>query len=196
MATSFATSAKAAIGSLLAGSMLLTAVPAAAQQRHQRDHRGGDGISAGEVIAGAVIIGGLAAILSGGSRGGDYDRDGRGYDRDYGGYDRDGYGGDWRRNGSRVAVDRCVRAAEQRANTYGSRADVTRITQVERIRGGYQVRGQIAVDDARGRYDRYDRRAGYDRNDRYDRAGYDDRGQFNCTVRYGEVQNVRIRGLG
>jgi hypothetical protein len=205
MANILASKAKAAVGSLVAASILVGAVPANAQYRgHHRDR---DGISAGEVIAGAVVIGGLVAILSAGSRDRGYDRDrtdGRSYDpqydseydRNYGGYDRGGYGGQWRRTGSREAVERCINAAEQRASYYGNRADVTRITEVDRVRGGYEVRGRIAVDDQRGRYDRYDRRGGYDRGDRYDRAGYDDRGHFRCTVRYGQVQNVRVGGLG
>lgn len=202
MSAKFATTAKAAVGSLLAGSMLMTAVPASAQYRGHRDN---DRIDAGDVIAGAVVIGGLAAILSAAGnrdRGYDprYDRDYRGYDpradRDYGGYYRDGYGGQWRQYGSRQAVEQCVIAAEQRAGYYGGRADVRQITEVERVRGGYQVRGTIAVDDRYGRYDRYDRRGGYDRYDRYDRRGYDDRGRFNCTVRYGRIQNIRVNGLG
>lgn len=216
MASKFATTAKAAIGALLAGSMLMTAMPASAQSRH---HRGHDRIDAGDVIAGAVVIGGLAAILSAsGNRDRRYDDRGydprydRGYDReyrggyqggydprndrDYGGYHRDGYGGQWRQYGARQAVQQCVAAAEQRANYYGGRADVRQITEVERVRGGYQIRGTIAVDDRYGRYDRYDRRAGYDRDDRYDRRGFDDQGRFNCTVRYGQIQNIRVNGLG
>lgn len=212
MARAIATTAKAAVGSLLAGSMLMTAMPAAAQYRGYRDN---DRIDAGDVIAGAVVIGGLAAILSAAGnrdrryhdRGYDprydrgYDRDYRGgydphYDRDYGGYYRDGYGGQWRQFGSRQAVQQCVFAAEQRASYYGARADVRQITDIERVRGGYQVRGTIAVDDRYGRYDRYDRRAGYDRYDHYDRPGYDDRGRFSCTVRYGQIQNIRVNGLG
>ncbi len=220
MARKFATTAKAAVGTLLASSMLMTAMPAAAQSRHRG---GNDRIDAGDVIAGAVVIGGLAAILSASSnrdrRYGDqnydprYDRgDDRGYerdyrggyqdrydprtDRDYGGYNRDGYGGQWRQYGSRQAVQQCVAAAEQRASYNGARADVRQITEVERVRGGYQVRGTVAVDDRYGRYDRYDRRAGYDRGDRYDRQGYDDQGRFSCTVRYGQIQNIRVNGLG
>lgn len=198
MASRFAASAKAAIGTLLASTMLVTAVPASAQWRGHRDN---DRIDAGDVIAGAVVIGGLAAILSAASnrdrRYGDYDRgyDPR-YDRDYGGYHRDGYGGEWRRHGARQAVQQCVLAAEQRAGYYGNRADVRQITDVERVRGGYQVRGIITVDDRYGRYDRYDRRQGYGWDDRYDRRGYDDQGRFACTVRYGRIQNIRVNGIG
>lgn len=200
MATIFATKTKAAIGSLLAGSILLTAVPASAQYRndyrrdyHRDYHRDRDGISAGEVIAGAVVIGGLAAILS--SNNGNY-RDGYYNDRFDGRYN-DGY--DWRRNGgSRQAIEQCVAAVESRG---GRRTDidVTRITDVERLRGGYRIEGRVAVDYrgrgygynngyGRGRYDDY--RPGRDYGQRYD-----DRGSFSCAVRYGQVRGVDIRGI-
>ncbi len=202
MAKTFGAKVKAAIGAAVASSLLIAA-PAAAQHRgdHRGHHGGHDRIDAGDVIAGAVVIGGLAAILGAASRGGrshdrGYDRgyDPR-YDRDYGGYDRDGYGGEWRRTGSREAVQQCVAATERRASYSGNRADVTQITEIDRVRGGYEVRGRLAVDDRYGRYDRYDRRAGYDRDDRYDRRGYDDDGRFRCTVRYGRVQDLRIAGV-
>jgi hypothetical protein len=49
---------KAAIGAATAGAMLIGATPAPARDRDR------DGIGAGEIIAGAVVLGGLAAILS------------------------------------------------------------------------------------------------------------------------------------
>lgn len=224
MASKFAGPAKAAVSALLAGAVLMTAMPASAQYRDRRGDN--DRIDAGDIIAGAVIIGGLAAILSAGSnRDRGYDpRYDRGYDprsdRDYGGYDRNGYGGQWRQYGSRQAVQQCVVAAEQRAGYYGARADVRQITQVERVRGGYQVRGTIALEDRYGRDDRYNQRGGYNRGDRYeqndrydrddrddhddrydrydrdDRRGYDNQGRFSCTVRYGHIQNIRVNGIG
>ena len=99
---------KAATGSLLAVATLMTAMPASAQHRGDR-HRDRDGISAGEVIAGAVVIGGLAAILS--SNNGNY-RDGYYGDR-YDGRYNNGY--DYRRyGGSRQAIQQCVNAVESR----------------------------------------------------------------------------------
>lgn len=194
MANRVAKTAKAAIGSLLAASMLATAVPAAAQYRDR--HRDHDGISAGEVIAGAVIIGGLAAVLSGNSR----DRHGR-YDGDY--YRGGNWDYDWRRyGGSRRAIEQCVSAVERRGRG-GDDIDVRRITDVQRIRDGYRVQGRVAVDYRGGRYDRWDRddrweRGGrWDRDDRngYGRQRYDDRGRFSCTVRYGRVRDVDFRGI-
>ena len=53
---------KAALCTAAAGAMAFTsAAPAEAQRYRDRDN---DGISAGEVIAGALIIGGIAAIAS------------------------------------------------------------------------------------------------------------------------------------
>src|SRR3546814_13105766 len=69
---------RAAIGAATAGAMLMSAAPAAARDRYDRD-----GISAGEIIAGAVVLGGLAAILSSG----DNDRYARYDDRYRGRYD-------------------------------------------------------------------------------------------------------------
>lgn len=193
---------KAATGSLLAGSMLMTAMPASAQYR-DRYHRDRDGISAGEVIAGAVVIGGLAAILS--SNNGRY-RDGYYGDR-YDGRYNNGY--DYRRyGGSRAAIEQCVYAVERRGGRRDD-VDVRRITDVERIRGGYRIEGRAAVDYGGGyRGDAYDRDHRWNRDDRYNYRGgdyrggrgygrdrYDDRGSFSCTVRYGRVQDVDFRGF-
>ena len=53
---------KAALCTAAAGAMAFTtAAPAEAQRYRDRDN---DGISAGEVIAGALIIGGIAAVAS------------------------------------------------------------------------------------------------------------------------------------
>ena len=165
-------------------------------------HRGG--ISAGDVIAGALIIGGIAAVASASSnnsRGRDYGRDyDRGYDRNYdrgnGGYNRQyGYdNGDRYDRGSRYAVEQCVRAAQRDANRYG-RARVTDVTSIERVHGGYEVRGRL-VAEQRG----YDRR-GYGNN--WERYGYNydrynsdyNRGSFSCVTRYDQIADLRIRGL-
>ncbi len=194
MATNVANVLKAATGSLLAGSMLMTAMPASAQSRGDRYHRDRDGISAGEVIAGAVVIGGLAAILS--SNNGRY-RDGYDGNR-YDGRYNNGY--DYRRNGgSRQAIEQCVAAVERRGGRRDD-VDVRRITDVERTHGGYRIEGRVAVDYRDGgRWDRDDRYGRDDRNYRggrgYDRQRYDDRGSFTCTVRYGRVQDVDFRGI-
>lgn len=179
MAKTFATLTKAAVAAATTGAMLSAAPAAVARDRDR------DGISAGEIIAGAVIIGGLAAILSG-NDGKDY----RGYDGRYddryrddrSGYDRGHYGYDYRRHGNaRQAVNQCVRDVEHRSGRYG-RTDVTEIRDIDRRRDGYIVKGRVIVRD------------GY--RGRYGRDGYYDRGKFSCFVRYGRVEDVRFSGLG
>ncbi|WP_073973166.1 hypothetical protein [Erythrobacter donghaensis] len=144
------TMARLALGAVAATALTAASVtPAMA-----RDHRDRDGISAGEIIAGAVVIGGIAALA------GAFDGD-RGRDRyDY----RDGYRGDrydYRggygfAGGPRAAVDRCVRAAENQARRFGGYryADVIDVRDIDRTRDGFRVRGRIDVGGGWGRNDR------------------------------------------
>jgi len=134
-----------------------SAVPAGAQD--YRHHDDDDGISAGEIIAGAVVLGGLAAILSG-----------RGNDRYDDRYDRR-HDPRYRRGLSeRQMIERCVHAAERDASRYGS-ANVTEIEEVDRDGYTLRVEGDIEVYQGRSRYDRYSR---YDRNT--------DEGEFECRI--------------
>ncbi len=164
------------VGTAAATAMAVSATPAMA-----KDYDRG-GISAGEVIAGAVVLGGLAAILSSGKKdkysNGYYDdnyRDRRYSDRRY----RDGrHGyGDRKRIRPRRAVNKCVRAAERKASYYG-RADVTQIRDVKRTRYGYKVKGRIVVKDGHRGY----------------RRSYD-RGKFTCYVEGRQVSGVRLKDL-
>ena len=174
---------RAAIGAATAGAMLMSAAPAAARDRHDRD-----GISAGEIIAGAVVIGGLAAILSSGDND-RYDRYDRRYDNRYddrygGRYDdaRYGYGYDYNRYGnSRSAVSQCVNSVERGSRRYG-RTDVTEVTSIDRKRDGYRVKGRVIVRDGYG--------------GRWGRGGSYDKGKFTCEVRYGRDQDIRFSGIG
>jgi len=178
-----------------AAAAALVSVAAPAQARGRDD----DKISAGEVIAGAVILGGIAAVLASSN-----DRDsnyrGNGYDDDYSrrGRGNDDYGRsngyDYRQHGgSRQAVNMCISAAENWAGRY-SRSDVTEVQDIDRTRYGYKVTGKIVVRDGwRGRGDQ--------RNGRYDRGynnGYNrgyDKGRFTCYVERGRVVDVNYRGL-
>ncbi|RIV89182.1 hypothetical protein [Aurantiacibacter zhengii] len=175
--------AKGTLGTVAAGAMVMgMATPAAAQHHRDRD-RGG--ISAGEVIAGAVVLGGLAAILSSGNND-RYDR----YDRrDYRGSYRGGY------DNGRYAVEQCVREVERYAQRRtGSRAEVYEIRDVDRERRGFEVDGRIAVRDNR-RY-RNDRR-GWGRGDYrrgYRNDGWDE-GRFSCDIRNGRVVDIDIDGI-
>ena len=187
------TFAQALIGTTAAGAMALTAVvPAQAQGRDYRDR---DGISAGEIIAGALVIGGIAAVASATSRNRYDDRyydGGRGWDRDY---RRSGYGD------PRSAVEQCVYAAERSANRYswGGRAKVTDIRDVDRKRDGYVVKGRIAVNQQGRDWRRGDSR--YGRGWDNDYRGWNDNlrgfdsGTFRCRVEQGRIVDLDYGGL-
>lgn len=151
------TMARLALGAVAATALTAASVtPAMADDRRDRD-----GIGAGEIIAGAVVIGGIAALA--GAFDGDRDRDRYAY--------RDGYRGDRRGGGggygigSRNAVERCVRAAENQARRFGGYryADVVDVRDIDRTRGGFRVKGRIDVGGG------------------WDRRG-SDRGSFTCSV--------------
>jgi hypothetical protein len=173
------TISKALIGTVAAGAMALSASPAAARDRHD------DGIDAGDIIAGALVIGGIAAVAS--SIGNN-----RGYDRTYGGpyygdnngrYDNR-YGYDYNRYGnSRQAVQQCINAAQRSA--YGAR--VTDIRSIDRKRDGYRIKGTVVVNERGGGW-------GRDYNYRYNGRNYD-QGKFSCDVQYGRVVDVDFSGL-
>ncbi|HSG33253.1 MAG TPA: hypothetical protein VLA37_01875 [Sphingomonadaceae bacterium] len=184
------TMTKGLVGTVAAGAMALTS----ASPAFARDHRDRDGIDAGDIIAGALIIGGIAAIASAAG----------GRDRDYrGDYDRYGYNDRYYgRYSARDAVEQCVYAAERTANrySYGGRANVTDIRDVDRKgRNGFTVKGRIAVNNQGRDWRQGDRYRGYGWdndyrgwNDRY--RGYDS-GRFTCKVRNGRVIDVDFSGI-
>ena len=182
------TFSKALVGTVAAAAMATaSASPAQARDRDR-------GIDAGDVIAGALIIGGIAAIASAV----DNDRDDYRYrDRRYGygdrDYDRRGYRSYDARYSPRSAVEQCVYAAERTASRYTrGRADVTDIRDVDRRGNGYRVKGRIAVDQGNRDWRRgwgNDWR-GY--NSRY--SGYDS-GKFTCEVRNGRVVDLDFSGI-
>ena len=180
-----------------AAALVSTAAPAEAQNRY-RDR---DGISTGEVIAGAVILGGLAAVLSAGKSGRYRD----GYNSDY---NDGGYSYNTDSGSSRAAINQCVNSVENQSGRYGG-SNVTQIRSIERTRYGYRVEGNLdGQNGSRGndRYNqndrygqdyRYDQRNRYDHNDRYNRNDYGngnyrgyDGGQFTCYVERGRVIDI------
>lgn len=174
---------KALLGTAAAGAMAMGAFATPTQAQ-----------STEEIIAGAVIIGGIAAVL--GAFDDDDDdryrdrryRDQRYRDQRYDNrrYDRGGNG--------RQAVEQCVRVAENQARRAGYRsADVYEIYDVDRKRDGWKIKGRIAVDGQRGYRD-----ARYDRRDRYDRRNQrrvSDEGKFTCTVEYGRIRDLDFSGV-
>lgn len=171
--------------------------PAAAQDRYRDRDRGG--ISTGDVIAGAVVLGGIAAVAAAASN----DRDRYGYndrdyrDRDYRDRNWNGSGSGWynydrnRRygrggNNPERAVNQCVRAAEREAERYGGgRADVTRIRDIDRERGGFEITGTIQVSQRS-----WGDRRGWDNNRRNT-----DTARFYCDYRRGQVVDIDFNGL-
>ena len=188
------TMSKALAGTIAAGAMIVSSAgPAVARDGH-------GGIGAGEIIAGALVLGGIAAIAASASNndgdrygyaGGDYN--GR-WDRD----DRNGRG--YGRDNPRGAVAQCVQAAEVNARrvSYG-RADVTDVRTVRETRRGYEVHGRIAV-NTRGRdWRRGDGDSGRGWNGDYrgwnsSMRGYD-AGWFRCKVEHGRVVDLNYSGI-
>lgn len=173
---------KAIAGTAAASAMALSAMaPAMAQDRRHNDGAR-DGVRTGEVIAGALIVGGIVALAANGN------------DRDR-----------WDRRDSRfapanprTAIDQCVRAAER-----GSRrlsGDVTDVRSVRQTRDGYEVRGRIAVKSFQGQWrgrGQYGNGWGNDfRGLNSNLRGYD-AGTFTCTYERGRtsVNYNGIRGL-
>jgi hypothetical protein len=171
-----------------AAALVSVTVPAQARDRHDRN-RDRDSISAGEIIAGAVVLGGLAAVLSSGNNG---RNDRRGYDDRYED-NRAGYNYDIRNGSGRAAINQCVASVERWANGY-SRSDVTQVRSIERTRFGYRVQGNVVVQDGgRGRYEN-----NYHGNDRFGGNAYQrgyDKGRFTCFVERGRVVDINYRGL-
>ena len=173
---------------------LSAAAPASAQTYRDRHH---DGIGVGEIIAGAVVLGGIAAVVSSASRnnsrygydnyGHDYGRD---YNRDgYSGYDRDGY-----RGNPRQAVQICINAAQREVGRYGySRANVSQITDVRAKDWGYEVRGRIEVDGGRSYNRAYNN--GWNNNgwNSYNRGS--DSGSFKCKFERGQITGLSLSGI-
>jgi hypothetical protein len=186
---------KALVGTVAAGAMAMTAAAPAQAQFRDRDRRG-DGIDAGDIIAGALIIGGLAAVAGSVGRNRGYNNDGYVYEGN-GRYNNGYYNNDYNYNragDSRQAVEQCVYAAEQNASRYSRRggAQVTDIRNIDRRRDGYTVKGRIAVDTGNRNW-----RQGWGNdyrgwNNNY--QGYD-AGRFTCDVRYGRVVDLDYSGI-
>jgi len=201
---------KALVGTVAAGAMVVaSAAPALAQNQRNRD----GGIDVGDVIAGALIIGGIAAVASAAGRNRGYNdgyvyegnggyndpyNNGR-YDPRYDSRYDNRYNNQYTNAGDpRQAVEQCVYAAERNANrySYGGSSQVTDIRQIDRKRDGYTVKGRIAVNTRNANW-----RNGWGGDYRgYNNAyrGYD-AGNFTCKVRYGQVVDLDysgVRGLG
>ncbi len=159
----------------------------------RRNHRRGDGFDLGDAIVGAVVAGGLIAVLSGASKKkkededrpldsgwepeGDWNRDGS-YGRpggeDWGWQDRD-----WRNRTTeeRAAISTCAREAEDLGSRYGREARVNDIRGIDRQGGEYRVSGRVEV-------------RGDDRDNARDSTRRDE--SFYCYVRNERITDFRF----
>lgn len=198
--------ARLLLGSAVSAAILVTSIaPAQARGPYRGHHSGWNGgwhhrdrgIRGGDLLAGAVILGGIAAIAGMSAR-----KD-RQLDEEIADRDRDAYAdrsddGEWRGgdpgwrgdsaagtgapadNDARVirdedaAVNACAEAAEDEAHAYGDDASVRNIGDVQGEGTEWRVRGTVET-----------------------RNGYRDRASargFTCTVRYGQIEAVRLDG--
>ncbi|MDE2596389.1 MAG: hypothetical protein KGL44_05860 [Sphingomonadales bacterium] len=186
---------KTLVATVAAGAMAVSsAAPAFARDGHNEG-----GVSAGDMIAGALVIGGIAAVAASASHN---DRSGYGYDHDDGRWGRGDYGRGYGFDSGnpRQAIAQCVNAAERGASRYSNgRADVTDVRDVRSTRWGYEVRGRIAVnamghDWRRGDGD-YGRGWGGDyRGWNSSMRGYDS-GSFTCKVERGRIVDLDYSGI-
>ena len=180
------TISKALVGAVAASAMaMVPATSLSAADRYGRDH----GISAGEVIAGAVVLGGIAAVAA--SIGGNNRDDSRYYRNGNYGY----YNGD-----PRSAVEQCVNAARQDADRRGyGNVQVRQIRDVNDTSYGWKINGDIAVEGNRGYYNRggYNGRYYNGRNNGYySNARYaQDTGSFTCWIDRGRVSRMDYSGI-
>lgn len=163
---------KAVAATTSAGALMLAGATPAAAGPYDRDN----GIDAGDIIAGALIIGGIAAVAGAFDGNDRYRYQDRRYD------DRRYRNRDYRGVSARSAVERCVRVAEQQAYRAGyRRVKVTDIRDVDRKSYGYKIKGRIAVDEG-NRRSRYGRGWGGDYRGWNDSMRGWDSGKFSCKI--------------
>lgn len=187
---------KALVGAVAASAMAIVPMASAsAQSGYDYRDRDRGGISVGDIIAGAVVLGGIAAVAGSlGRNRGDYRYDER--------YNRGGNYGYYNGN-PRAAVEQCVNAANNDARSRGYRyAQVTQVRDVNDTNYGWKIKGNLQVDGNRGsynngRYDDYRYNNGYYNNGRYgDRYGYaQDSGSFTCWIDRGRVSRMDYSGI-
>lgn len=150
----------------LATPALASAQAALSEATYDRKEMEHIGRRVGELLAGAMSAG--QAAVQGAKRGW-YESGGAAY------YDPDAepdYSDDYGYGAAGQAVRQCVDAARYSADADG-RARISDIDDIDTIDGGYRVRGSLDVDGYR-----------------------QDRGRFDCRVRYGRIDRLRITGLG
>jgi hypothetical protein len=202
--------ARLLLGTSVSAAILASSIVPADARPPRRGHHGGwhhrdRGVDGGDILAGAVILGGIAAI-AGMSAKKDRQVDDQIAARNGDAYADRSDDGEWRGTdsadrddstytepadaaepagastddyaqvirGEDEAVDACARAAESEALSYGSNANVRDIADVQGEGTEWRVSGTVET------------RNGY--RERPDARG------FTCTVRYGQIENVRLDG--
>ncbi len=141
-------------------------------------HRDRDrGLSAGDILLGAAVIGGIAAVVASASkRDSNRDRD-RTYGDDVYGDGYDTGGNRW--NSEQAAVDRCTDAALDEVSRRYDNARIGAISDVDQDRDTTYVRGTVTFD------------AGW----RGNRGSGSDSSTFRCAVRGERIVNLNIDAL-
>jgi hypothetical protein len=167
----------AAVAALVA--MALTSVPAQAE-RHGPRHRGGsDRIDGGDVLLGAVLAGGLFAILSGvGKKKSPSPEDVAVEDvapTPVIGPEEGNRTVSIARSDEEAAVDACVSSAESEGRRYARIAKIDKVTIIDAVASDWIVRGSLGL------------------RDDY-RAPASDHRDFTCRVGERGVEQVTIEG--
>ncbi|WP_147417693.1 hypothetical protein [Sphingomonas cavernae] len=162
-----------AAGAVIAALLATSTTPALARGPHRGwgnggwGHGGGwrhrDRVDAGDVIAGIIILGGIAAIASAASKNRRPAPDSR--------YPEDQSQSRPATDDEDVAVETCARAAEARASEGGLDARVREITTVDPADDGWEIAGVVETRD------------GY-------RTRYAGGRGFICAVRHGQVEDI------
>jgi hypothetical protein len=152
-----------------AAALLVTSFAAPADARRYRHWDYDRGVDFGDLVVGAIIIGGIAVLAS--EIGKARDKDGTVFGRD-----RDRRGG----NTESAAIDACSDAAERRAAESGRSARVSDIGRVERSGDQFRVRGTLEY------------RSYGDWGGREDRREIRDSTRFTCTYSFGRVDNLWV----
>lgn len=155
--------------------MLATAVVAPADARRYR-HWDRDSVDFGDLVVGAIVIGGIAVLASEIAKARENNGTVFGNDRKRGA------------NSESAAVDACSSAAERRARDEGRSGRVRDIGDVERLGDTFRVRGTIEYRSSRDWGD-----PNRDRRDEGRRGqDYWDSARFTCSYSYGRVDYVRL----
>ena len=150
----------------LPAAFALAILPSApADARHYR-HWNGDGVELGDLVVGAIVIGGIAILVSEIARARDNDGTIFGNDRKR------------RSSAENAAVEACASAAQRRVREEGHNGRVRDITDVQRLGDSLRVRGVVV----------YRPSGDWSRDGGYDWSS----ARFTCSYTLGRIDYVRL----